>query len=158
MASDDLFESRRRTEGFLRDARSNLSELAEALCDNEIRAFERNLLHNEFERALDMLDAAYDESGLEGSRVLELMALAAASMGLYERQHRYDDRLSKARGWKYETVIPECGQSWRPRSTQGLTFAVLTTWRPRQRVRNGAPDPRFISPHSSRTSRRCLRR
>jgi len=110
MASDDLFESRRRTEGFLRDARSNLSELAEALCDNEIRAFERNLLHNEFERALDMLDAAYDESGLEGSRVLELLALAAASMGLYERQHRYDDRLSKARGWKYETVLPDPAQ------------------------------------------------
>jgi hypothetical protein len=107
MASDDLLKSWKRTEGFLLDARSNLSELAEALCDNEIREFEGYLLHNEFELALDMLEAAHDKSGLEGSRVLELMALAAASMGLYERQHRYDDRLSKARGWKYQTVLPE---------------------------------------------------
>jgi len=107
MASDDLLKSWKRTEGFLLDARSHLSELAEALCDDEIREFERNLRRNEFEVALDMLEAAYDKSGLEGSRVLELMALAAASMGLYERQHRYDDRLSKARGWKYETALPE---------------------------------------------------
>ena len=107
MASDDLLKSWKRTEGFLLDARSNLSELAEALCDDEIREFEGYLFHNEFELALDMLEAAYDKSGLEGSRVLELKALAAASMGLYERQHRYDDRLSKARAWKYETVLPE---------------------------------------------------
>jgi len=74
MASDDLSKSSKCTEGFLLDARSNLSELAEALCHDEIREFEGNLLHNEFELALDMLEAAYDKSGLEGSRVLELMA------------------------------------------------------------------------------------
>jgi hypothetical protein len=112
MTSDDLLKSWKRTEGFLLDARSNLSESAEALCDDEIREFEErlgalNTLINEFEFALDMLEAAYDKSGAEGSRVLELMALAAASMGLYERQRRYDDRLSEVRGWKYETVLPD---------------------------------------------------
>jgi len=49
MASDDLSKSSKCTEGFLLDARSNLSELAEALCHDEIREFEGNLLHNEFE-------------------------------------------------------------------------------------------------------------
>jgi hypothetical protein len=37
--------------------------------------------------------------------MLELMALAAASMGLVERQQQYDARLSEARGWKYETKL-----------------------------------------------------
>src|SRR5262249_22298389 len=113
MTSDDRSKSWKRTQGFLLDARSNLSQSAEALCDDEIREFEAKLLHNEFELALDMLEAAYDKSGVEGSCVLELMASAAASMGLYERQRRYDDRLSKARGWKYETVLSEQGDGRR---------------------------------------------
>ena len=127
---DDLLKSWKRTEGFLLDARSNLSELAEGACADEIHEFEKrlselNILIHGFENArkargggpgllaahfgrpFDMLEAAYDKSGVERLRVLELMALAAASMGHYERQRRYDDRISQARGWKYETVLRE---------------------------------------------------
>jgi hypothetical protein len=107
MASDELMKSWKRTEGFLLDARSHLSEAAEGICRDEIHEFEEYLQHNELELALDMLEEAFEKSGIESWRVLELMALAAASMGLFERQRRYDDKLSKARGWKYETVLPK---------------------------------------------------
>lgn len=124
MRTVELLRSWKRAEGFLLDARSNLSELAEAQCADEIREFEKRLgtlniiviIVHEFENALkargggpgllavpfgrpfDMLEAAYDKSGVEELRVLELMALAAASLGLYERQQRYDDRISKSGG------------------------------------------------------------
>jgi hypothetical protein len=127
MKFDDLLKSWKRTEGFLLDARSNLSELAETRCADEIREFEKrlrelNTLVDEFEKAragrpgilgahfsrpFDVLEAVYDKSGVEEPRVLELMALAAASWGDYKRQRRYDDRISKAIGWEYETVLPE---------------------------------------------------
>ena len=107
MPSDELLKSWKRTTGFLLDARSHLSEAAEGICGDEIHEFELYLQHNELELALDMLETAFEKSGLETWRVLELMALAAASMELFERQRRYDDQLSKARGWKYETVLPE---------------------------------------------------
>jgi hypothetical protein len=130
MKSDDLLKPWKRTEGFLLDARSNLSELAESQCADEIREFEERLgtlttIVQEFEKArkargggpgllgahfgrpFDMLEAVYDKSGVEGLRVLELMALAAASCGDYKRQRRYYDRISKACGLKYETVLPE---------------------------------------------------
>jgi hypothetical protein len=106
MPSEDLLESWKRTEAFLRDARSHLSEAAEGICEDEIHGFEGFLQHNELELALDMLEEAFEKSGMESWRVLELMALAAASMGLFERQRGYDERLSKARGWNYETVLP----------------------------------------------------
>ena len=106
MSSDELLKSWRRTEGFLLDARAHLSEAAEGVCDDEIHEFEEYLRQNELELALDMLEQAFDKSGVEDWRVLELMALAAASMGLCQRHRRWDDRLSKARGWKYETVLP----------------------------------------------------
>lgn len=98
MASDELIESWKRTEGFLLDARSHFSEAAEGVCSDELQAFSDYLAHNELELALDMLDVAIEKSRFESSRVLELMALAAASMGLGDRQQRYDDQLSKARG------------------------------------------------------------
>jgi hypothetical protein len=107
MASDELIKSWKRTEGFLRDARSHLSEATEEILTDEFHAFEEYLQHNELELALDMLEEAYVKSGLETRHVLELMALAAASMQLFDRQRRYDSELSKARGWKYETVLPE---------------------------------------------------
>lgn len=107
MASDELRTSWKRTEGFLRDARSNLSEAAEGVCADEIREFEEYLQHNELELALDLLEVAFDKSGMETYRVVELMALAAASMGLFDRQCRYDEQLSKARGRPYVTVLPE---------------------------------------------------
>jgi hypothetical protein len=106
MASDELLKSWKRTEGFLLDARSHLSEAAEGICADEIHEFERYLQHNELELALDMLEKAFERSGHEAWRVLELMGLAASSMELFERQRGYDDQLSNARGWKYETVLP----------------------------------------------------
>ena len=103
MTSDRLRESWQRTEGYLRDARANFSQAAEALCSDEMEEFSVYLGHNELELALDMLDSAFEKSESECWRILELMAMAAASMGLSDRQRQYDDQLSKARGWKYET-------------------------------------------------------
>jgi len=105
VTSEELLSSWRRTEGFLRDARSHFSEDAEGICADDLRAFEEYLEHNEFELALDMLDDAFDKSEMGSWRVLELMALAAASMGLIDRQRRCDRRISVARGWKYETIL-----------------------------------------------------
>jgi hypothetical protein len=107
VASEELMKSWERTKGFLLDARSHFSEAAEGVCENEINDFEEYLGHNELEIALDALEEAFYKSPFETWRALELMALAAASMGLSERQLRYDDVLSKARGWKYETVLPQ---------------------------------------------------
>jgi hypothetical protein len=107
MASSELMRSWKRTDGFLREARAHLSELAEGLCAGEIHEFEKYLEHNELELALDMLEVAFEKTGVETWRVLELMALAAASMQMLERQQRYDAQLLKARGWKYETVMPK---------------------------------------------------
>ncbi len=106
MASDELMESWKRTEGFLLDARTHFSQTAEAVCSDELQEFSDYLGHNELELALDMLNAALAKSASESWRVLELMALAAASMGLSDRQQHYDDQLSKARGWKYQTLLP----------------------------------------------------
>jgi hypothetical protein len=39
-------------------------------------------------------------------RALELPALAAASVGLRERQRNLDEQITKLRGWKHETQIP----------------------------------------------------
>ncbi|TXT32387.1 MAG: Uncharacterized protein FD131_379 [Rhodocyclaceae bacterium] len=106
MASDDLLNSWKRTEGFLLDARTHLSEAAEGICADEIQDFLGYLEHNELELALDALEDAFNKSEFESWRVLELLALAAASMGLTDRQEKYDRTLTKARGWNYKTVLP----------------------------------------------------
>ena len=106
MATDELRNSWKRTEAFLLDARAHFSHAAEAACSDELHEFSEYVGHNELELALDMLDTAFEKSGAESWQVLELMALAAASMGLFDRQQRYDDQLSKARGGKYETILP----------------------------------------------------
>jgi len=98
MASEDLLNSWKRTEGFLLDARANLSEAAEGICADEIREFVEYLEHNELELALDALEDAFNKSESESWRVLELLSLAAASMGLTDRQENYDRILSEARG------------------------------------------------------------
>ncbi len=105
MASDELMKSWKRTEAFLLDARSHLSEAAESMWVDEIQVFDGYLEHNELGLALDTLEKVFTKSELESWRVLELMALAAASMGLADRQLRYDEQLSKARGRKYQTVL-----------------------------------------------------
>jgi hypothetical protein len=106
MASEDLLNSWKRTEGFLLDARANLSEAGEAICADEIHQFAEFLEHNELELAMDALEEAFNKSEFESWRVLELLALAAASMGLTDRQESYDRTLTKARGWNYNTVLP----------------------------------------------------
>lgn len=105
MASEELIKSWERTERFLRDARSHFSQAADGVCANEIADFNSYLEHNELDLALDMLEVAFEKSSFENFRVLELMALAAASMGQVERQRRYDHQLSEARGWEYHTVL-----------------------------------------------------
>ena len=106
MDPNDLAKSWKRTEGFLLDARSHLSEAAEAICSDQIAAFEEYLQHNELELALDELEEAREASRLESWHMLELMAFAAASMGLFDRQRQYDAELTRVRGWKYATVLP----------------------------------------------------
>lgn len=106
MSSDTLINSWKKTEGFLLDARSHLSEAAEGICFDEISEFIEYIEHNELELALDALDGIFAKSDFESWRALELMALAAASMGLTDRQEEYDKTLSKSRGWEYKTVFP----------------------------------------------------
>src|SRR6516164_7609910 len=103
MALDELANSWKRTEAFLLDARTHLSEIADAVFADELNQFQEYLEHNELELALDQLEYVFRNSGKESWRVLELMALAAANMNLVDRQRGYDAELTKARGWKYET-------------------------------------------------------
>ncbi len=107
MPSDELIKSWKRTERFLLDARAHVSEAAEGICADELHEFAEYIEHNELELALDALEDTFTKSQVESWHVMELMALAAASMGLAERQVRYDSTLSKARGWEYKTVLPE---------------------------------------------------
>ncbi|MES2947355.1 MAG: hypothetical protein V4858_02330 [Pseudomonadota bacterium] len=106
MTSPELLQSWKRTEGFLLDARAHLSQEAEAICDSEIYEFHTYLEHNELGLAFESLVAAFEKSEFESWRVLELLAVSAASMQLFERQREFDGRLTEARGWKYETVMP----------------------------------------------------
>ena len=105
MASKELIESWKRTTAFLVDGRNLLSQAAEGTCVDEIAEFEEFLGHNELELALDSLEAAVEKSGAENVRVVELMALAAASMGLSDRARRFDEYLSKIRGVPYITKL-----------------------------------------------------
>ncbi len=106
MATPELLRSWKRTEGYLRDARAHLSQIAEAEFVDAILQFEEFLEHNELGLAFETLESVAAESQWESMRVLELLAFAAASMGLLERQRTLDDRITKLRGWKYETSLP----------------------------------------------------
>ena len=106
MVSDELLRSWKRTESFLLDARSNFSQEAETICAAEFETFQEFLEHNELGLALEELLGAFEKSDFESWRVLELLALAAASMGETKLQQELDGKLSDARGWKYETKLP----------------------------------------------------
>jgi uncharacterized protein YgbK (DUF1537 family) len=106
MTTQQMKESWKRTEGFLLDAHSHLSEIAEAVCADKIAEFHELIDHNELELALNALESVYARSR-ESYRVLELLALSAASMGLTERRRKFDEALTKARGWVYTTVLPQ---------------------------------------------------
>jgi len=105
MASEELKKSWARTEGYLRDARARFSKTAEDTCSDELADFQDYIDHNELGLALECLDEAFERSGVEDLRVLELLALAAANMSLHDRQQLYDEQLSVALGRKYETVV-----------------------------------------------------
>jgi hypothetical protein len=109
MATPELMRSWARSEAFLRDARAHLSQIAEAEFADGIAQFEEFIEHNELGLAFDALESIADESQWESQRVLELLGLAAASMGLLERQRVIDEKLSNLKGWKYETVLPAGG-------------------------------------------------
>ncbi|MFL9955982.1 hypothetical protein PQR37_37620 [Paraburkholderia nemoris] len=96
-----------KTSEYLREARANLSESADGVCADEIVEFEEYLGHNEFELALDAIEAAFEKGDQANWRVLEYMGMAALSMQLLDRQRRYDDRLTQARGWPYKTFLPQ---------------------------------------------------
>jgi hypothetical protein len=106
MASSDLQRSWRRTEAYLRDAKAHFSEADAVVHADEIREVEGFLEHNELGLAFDTLDGVVKRSELVQPRVLELLALAAASMGLVERQRAIDAQLTKLRGFRYETRLP----------------------------------------------------
>ena len=106
MATPDLLRSWKRTEAFLRDARAHLSQIAEAEFADAIAEFEEFIDHNELGLAFDTLESIACESRWEPQRVRELLALAAASMGLHERQRALDEQLTNLKGWKYETLLP----------------------------------------------------
>ncbi|KKJ08626.1 MULTISPECIES: hypothetical protein [Burkholderia] len=105
-ADHDFHSSWSKTSEYLREARAHLSETAEGVCADEIAEFEEFLNHNEFELALDAIEASFRKGDDANWRVLEYMAMAALSMELVDRQRTYDQWLTKARGWNYRTVLP----------------------------------------------------
>ncbi|MDR6423748.1 hypothetical protein J2801_006051 [Paraburkholderia phenoliruptrix] len=107
MPADRAFHSSwSRTSEYLREARAHLSEAAEGVCADEITEFDEFLKHNEFELALDAIEASFRKGDNANWRVLEYMAMAALSMKLVDRQAMYDQWLTQARGWNYRTVLP----------------------------------------------------
>ncbi|OHX37814.1 hypothetical protein BJL95_08435 [Methylomonas sp. LWB] len=106
MATPELLRSWKRTEAFLRDARTHLSQIAKAEFANSIAQFEEFIEHNELGLAFDTLESIANESEWESQRVIELLALAAASMGLQDRQRVLDEQLSSLKGWRHETSLP----------------------------------------------------
>ena len=105
MATPELLRSWAQTEAFLRDAKAHLSQTAEAEFADSIAEFVEFIEHNELGLAFDTLESIANESQWESHRVLELLALAAASMGLRDRQRVIDEQLSNLKGWKYETSL-----------------------------------------------------
>jgi hypothetical protein len=105
MPSKELIDSWKRTTAYLMDARSHLPQSPEGVCADAIHEFEEFLGYNELELALDSLAAAWEESDVEDLRGVELMAFAAASMGLWNRVQSFDEYLSKTRGVPYNTKL-----------------------------------------------------
>jgi hypothetical protein len=105
MPSQELIESWKKTTALLLEAKGLFSQAEENACSDAVCEFEEFLEHNELELALESLAAASEKLGSTKLRVVELMALAAANMGLFARVRRFDDYLSKARGVPYITKL-----------------------------------------------------
>jgi hypothetical protein len=106
MTSPELVQSWARTEGFLREARANVSQIGEAEFSDQLRQFDEFISHNELGLAFDTLEAVAQEGAWESLRLFELLALAAASMGLVGRQRELDGVIGKLRGCPYSTQLP----------------------------------------------------
>jgi len=106
MTSPELLRSWKRTEGYLREARAQLSQISEAEFDGGLAQFEEFVDHNELGLAFEALEAVAEESAWESPRVFELLALAASSMGRHEKQRELDAMLTELRGWPYQTQPP----------------------------------------------------
>ncbi len=106
MTSPELLRSWKRTEGYLREGRAQLSQIAEAEFEGDLGQFEEFVSHNELGLAFDTLIAVAEGSGWESPRVFELLALAAASMGRHAKQRDLDAKLTELRGWPYRTELP----------------------------------------------------
>jgi hypothetical protein len=83
-----------------------LSQAAEGIHADEIAEAEEFLEHNELGLAFEVLNNITKGNARESPRVRELLALAAASMGLEAQQRAIDAELTMLRGWKYETQLP----------------------------------------------------
>jgi phosphoglycerate-specific signal transduction histidine kinase len=111
MTNHELHQSWKRTEAYLLDARAHLSQLAEAEYTDEIDEFEHFVENNELGLAFDTLESIANESQWEVLRVLELLALAAASMELLDRRDTLDKTITELRGWEYKTNLPPDSES-----------------------------------------------
>jgi hypothetical protein len=106
VATPELLHSWARTERFLLGARAHLSPPTVERFTDAIAQFEEFIEHNELGLAFDWLESIVLEGEPESERVLELLALAAGSMGRHERQQALDGRLTKLKGFMHETVPP----------------------------------------------------
>ena len=104
--SPELIRSWARTEGLLREARANVSQIGESEFSDQLDQFDEFISHNELGLALDTLEAIAQEGSWESLRLLELLALAAASMGLVDRQLELDREIGRLRGLPYSTQLP----------------------------------------------------
>ncbi|MCM8620242.1 MAG: hypothetical protein NFW16_00550 [Candidatus Accumulibacter sp.] len=106
MATPELLLSWKCTQAYLLEARACFSQSVEAEYREDLLQFEEYIRHNELGLAFEILDAIADESQSESMRVVELLALAAASMRIEVAQQRLDSKVSALRGGPYKTVLP----------------------------------------------------
>jgi len=106
MPSDELLRSWQRTEGYLRQAIEHLPDTVKTKYAIPLADFMEFLEHNELGLAFETLVYVLDESSHSPIRTLELLALAAASMGLANEQNDLDRQLAELRGFAHRTVLP----------------------------------------------------
>lgn len=106
MATPKLIRSWARTEALLQDARAHLSKAIVAKFVEDLAQFDKFISHNELGLAFSTLTSLATESQAESIRVLELLAKAAASMGLADQQRTLDNHISRLLGRKHETSLP----------------------------------------------------
>ena len=104
MVTPDLLSSWSRTEHYLLQAKALITptpRTTDAL--DEVTEF---LDHNELGIAGDWLRSMAEETNWESVEILQLLALAEASMGRSAKQHVLDQRLTHLLGHTHETKLP----------------------------------------------------